>query len=330
MSNMRIRRILDVILLAAVVLGGVYIVQHRQQIYDFARIYNYQPPAAVSQLATDTTMTALGKNAFYVNHPELLSDKAKFNEKCNQREQTIVLGCYYSKQRGIYIYEVTDERLAGIKEVTAAHEMLHAAYDRLGKEERENLGKILQDYFDKTLKDERIINTINSYKNGDEHSHDLVNEMHSIFGTEIADLPPALEKHYERFFKDRSKVVAYSAKYEGEFTSRRNTVAAYDAQLAALRQQITAAEASLEQKERALTQQKAQLDADRAAGRIEAYNAAVPGFNAQVSAYNSQVAALRALIAQHNDIVEKRNAIALEEQQLVEAISSSTTPVQAQ
>ena len=35
-----------------------------------------------------------------------------------------------------YIYNVNDERLNGLKEVTAAHEMLHAAYERLPESDK--------------------------------------------------------------------------------------------------------------------------------------------------------------------------------------------------
>ena len=38
--------------------------------------------------------------------------------------KTAVLGCYANRE--ISIFNVTDQRLDGIREVTAAHEMLHA------------------------------------------------------------------------------------------------------------------------------------------------------------------------------------------------------------
>jgi chromosome segregation ATPase len=43
------------------------------------------------------------------------------------------------------------------------------------------------------------------------------NELHSIFGTEVASLSPELEAHYAKFFSDRSKVVDLNASFEAVF-----------------------------------------------------------------------------------------------------------------
>ena len=58
-----------------------------------------------------------------------------------------------------------------------------------------------------------------------------------------------------------------------------------------------------------------------------AYNAAVPGYNQQVDAYNAEAASLRNLISSYNQLVATRNAIALEEDQLVKELSSNTAAI---
>src|SRR4051812_21783202 len=71
----------------------------RQEIYDWARLRNYTPPANIAQLAADTTMNASAERIFYVNHPELENQKT-FSSSCGSvGEQTIVLGCYIPPQR---------------------------------------------------------------------------------------------------------------------------------------------------------------------------------------------------------------------------------------
>jgi hypothetical protein len=45
-----------------------------------------------------------------------------------------------------------------------------------------------------------------------------------------------------------------------------------------------------------------------------------------VAAYNAQLTDTRNLIKQYNDIVSARNAIALEEQELVKELSASSLP----
>ncbi|TWP25845.1 hypothetical protein EUA62_02460 [TM7 phylum sp. oral taxon 348] len=43
------------------------------------------------------------------------------------------------------------------------------------------------------------------------------NELHSIIGTEFADISPQLEDYYKRYFNNRSQVVALHSKYNDKF-----------------------------------------------------------------------------------------------------------------
>jgi len=45
-------------------------------------------------------------------------------------------------------------------------------------------------------------------------------------------------------------------------------------------------------------------------------------YNGKVGRYNGDIAKLKILIVEHNKVVELRNAIALEERELVEAIDT--------
>src|SRR5436190_8606187 len=107
-----------------------------QKLYDWSRLRSYQPPPTVATLAVQDTMTEEAKHLFYVNHPELVGDVGTFRQNCTVAEQTIVLGCYQSGETGIYVYDVKDPRLSGVEQVTAAHEMLHGAYERLSAKEK--------------------------------------------------------------------------------------------------------------------------------------------------------------------------------------------------
>ena len=189
----------------AVLLGLlVWALFNQQYLRDEVRLYHYQPPASITALANETTMTPAAQRIFYVNHP-VLDDKADFVNACNtHQEQTIVLGCYHSDQAGIYVLSVTDSRLNGVEQVTAAHEMLHAAYDRLSSSDRANVDQMLQQFYDNGLTDSRVRSTIEAYKQTE--PNDLVNEMHSIFGTEVANLPAGLETYYQRYFTNRHRL----------------------------------------------------------------------------------------------------------------------------
>ena len=309
-----VRRGLYVLLPLLIVLVGW---TQRFEINDWWRLRGYDPPARIVQLADQTAMTDLGRKLFYVNHPEL-NDKQTFNDNCTISEQSIVLGCYVNSQ-GIYLYDVTDERLLGVHQVTAAHEMLHAAYDRLGMDEKTRVDKLTQEVFEQ-LNDARLNATIQAYRDRDPSV--IPNELHSILATEVETLPTELEDYYKQYFTDRQTVVRYSRQYEAAFQERKDKIAAFDAQLAAIRQEIETNEAELTSLSAQISADRAELDALLAARDYQRYNSRVPGFNQKVRNYNATVNEIRAAIDTHNQLVIDRNAVALEENELVEAIDS--------
>jgi hypothetical protein len=313
------------ILLLVLLLGftGTLLVE-RQAALDWLRLRGYTAPVTVAQLATDDTMTSSARHLFYVNHPDVTTG-SDFTSHCpSGGEKTVVLGCYLGNDIGIYVYAVSDARLNGVEQVTAAHEMLHAAYRRLSHSERTKVDAMLMDYYEHGLTDQRVKDTVDAYKQSE--PNDVVNEMHSIFGTEVADLPAPLEQYYQKYFTDRSKVTAYTASYQGEFTTRQDQVAAYDAQLKTMKQQISDSETQLNRDKAALDAQNTGLQNERSSGQIAAYNSGVAGYNRAVDAYNTLLAGTKDLISQYNSIVDKRNAVALEEQQLSKELSASSLP----
>jgi hypothetical protein len=282
---------------------------------DWYVLRQYDPPAYVSDLATRTTMTEQGRRLFYLNRPEVL-DASEFNTRCDGAggEQTIVLGCYYSPQRGIFLFRVDEPELKGIEEVTAAHEMLHAAYDRLSISERRRIDSLLIDYYQTELKDERLLRVMELYK--ESAPDDLPNEMHSIFGTEISSLPEELEQHYRRYFDNRQVVASFAADYQSAFTSRQKQVDQYDAELSRIEKQIAQNTVELDRQAVALTSERRAVEASGDQEAVDAYNQ-------RVAAYNSLLSQTNVLVDQFNQIVERRNGIALEQKQLQRSIDSS-------
>lgn len=304
--------------------GVAFLLLRPYALPDYLRLRNYSPPAEIVELVADTTMTDKARHLFYINRPQL-NQKADFAQACPfADDETIVIGCYLGGQRGIHILSVDDERLAGVEEVTAAHEMLHAAFDRLGREERGRVETMLQNYADNGLTDERIKNVLVTYLRTEPGQQ--LNEMHSIFGTEISNLPADLETYYEQYFGDRSRVTSYASRYQEAFTSRQKALAAYDAQLKELGAIVEADTKRLEAQERAIRSARQRLEASEATGDIDSYNAQVQPYNALVDSYNALLQATRNRIDSYNKIVADRNAIAAQTAELQEAISSSELP----
>lgn len=297
---------------------------NRWSLYDSYRLRNYNPPTKIVQLADDIKASDYGRKLFYVYHPEL-NDKQSFNENCRGGERTIVLGCYVDGA-GIYLYNVTEPRLEGVVQVTSAHEMLHAAYGRLRASEKIRIGNLLEESY-ADLKDERIRASIEDYrKNG----ADITNELHSILGTEVRNLPPELEQYYKQYFFDRAKTVAYSEKYEQAFTQRQKQVADADNRLTSLKKEIESEQQKLIVLKQNLDNERQELDNLLQRQKYEAYNAGVPRFNQNVNNYNTKVRFIGSLIDKYNLLVAERNTIVLEEKELVKAIDSRPDTIESQ
>ncbi|MDQ3065188.1 MAG: hypothetical protein M3Q36_02865 [bacterium] len=289
---------------------------NRLYIYDYIRLWGYTPSSEVVELADSTTLYQNSRRLFYANQP-VLAEKSAFNDFCREDEQTIVLGCYISGD-GIYLLDVDDERLDGIKEVTAAHELLHAAYERLGSERSR-----IDDLINKTYNDldnDRVKETVELYRKQDPSI--VPNELHSIVGTEVRQLPQELEDYYARYFRDRSKIVTLSEQYEQAFTERRNQIRSFDKLLSELKIDIESVQSKLTQLNQTLQIQRADMERLRSSDRTDEYNSQVPIYNSRVNTYNQDLQKLQSLTIQHNDIVKKRNEIAIQEAELVEAIDS--------
>ena len=317
------RRSLLLIIAAWLALMGL-LFAYRQDVYDWWRLKGYTAPAEVAQLADQDTMTPYARHMFYLNHPELLSSVNSFRSRCSQNENAIVLGCYHPTQNGIFVYNVQDPKLQGVTQVTSAHETLHAIYGRLGSQEKARVDKMLQDYYENGLDDQQVRDEIEQYKQSEPDA--VLDEMHSIFGTEVASLPKPLEDYYKKYFSNRSAIIAYQQKYQSEFTRRRDAVAQDDARLAAMKDEIDNREAQLTAQLDQLRATKDRLDNLRSAGETSAYNALVPTYNAQVDSYNNGVASLRALISRYNQLVDERNAIAGEINTLDKALDTRLVP----
>lgn len=314
-----------VLLTVMVWAGAAFVWFGRQNIYDWWRLRGYTPSSTIVQLAGDTTMNDATRRVFYVNHPDIEARDA-FNKHCNDGEFTIVLGCYI-QNHGIYLYKINDSRLAGVEQVTAAHETLHAEYDRLSAKERNKVDGWTASAFAQ-LNDQRIKDTVAQYRDKDPSS--VPNELHSILGTEVRNLPPPLENYYKRYFNDRSKIVDYSDTYEAAFSSREALIASYEARLKPLGDQIKAQNDELKDESEKLQQQYQQLQAERANAEPAKFNAEVDAYNTAVKVYNAKVAKTSRMIDEYNSLYDQYKKIVLEQQDLTSAIDSRPQTLQTQ
>jgi hypothetical protein len=297
---------------------------NRQNIQDWWKLRGYQPPAAVAQLADQDTMNGYTRHLFYLNKPRLLSTVAGFRQYCPENKDTIVLGCYHPGQNGIFIYNVQDPALAGVQQVTAAHEVLHAVYARLSPKERTNLNTDLEDFYRHGLTDQRVMAEVKLYQQTEPTA--VMDEMSCTFGTEVAKLPASLEDYYKRYFTNRAAIIAYEQQYQGKFISRQDSIKSDDRQLANMKQQISAQQAALSYQLGQINTDRSRLSSLLASGQTGAYNAAVPGFNNEIDTYNATVDTLRNAITGYNQLVASRNQLAGQLTTLDSAIDTRQIP----
>jgi prefoldin subunit 5 len=287
---------------------------------DWWKLRGYSPSAQIVQLVNQDTMTPVSRKFFYINHPQLLSNRQNFSAFCRIAEQTIVLGCYHSGENGIALYDVQDSRLQGIQEVTAAHETLHAAYDRLSPSDKQKINKQLQNFYDSGLNDQRIKETIALYKKTEPDA--VLDEMHSIFGSEVANLPAPLESYYSRYFGNRQQIVAYSNNYEAVFTQNQNRLDSLSQQIQTLKKSLDAQRVQIDSVQNELTAQQQRMQTLLHDGQTDQYNAEVPGYNSRVSSLRAEIANYNTKIAQINSLVEQYNSLAYTQQSLYKSIDS--------
>lgn len=239
---------------------AMLLVINRQYVYDVIAYHQYEPTAAVAEIADRTTMTDAGKFYFYTSHPRVDGAQA-FNDECNRHEESsAILGCYSNNR--IFVYDVTDEQLDGIKEVTAAHEMLHAVYQRMPDDEKRRVNQLLQAEYAKHSDDKELADRMAFYDRNEPGQEN--NELHSILGTEFSGFSAELEQHYTKYFSNRQAIIVLHTKYANVFND-------------------------LKSKSETLATQLKSLGASIEVDSSE-YNKSVTGLNATIQSFNKRAA----------------------------------------
>lgn len=206
------------------VLVSAFLVMYRQYVVDSVRAWQFEPSERVADIRGRLDLTQLGKLYFDTSQPRV--EKADgFNQNCPQSEpNSPVVGCYTDQL--IFIYDVRNERLSGIEETTAAHELLHAAYERMGEAERAEIDAEIEKVY-VSVKTKELVARMKYYQANEPGEEN--NELHSILGTEFTQLGTKLENHYSKYFAKRSTILAYYQKYQAVFstiTSKLDSLAA--------------------------------------------------------------------------------------------------------
>ena len=164
---------------------------------------SYHPTSEMTEIRDSLGLTAKGARIFNATLPEL-KEKEEFNQICRDIESAnAILGCYRGDR--VYVYNISSDELVGVREATAAHELLHAVYHRMSADEKREIRDALISVYQKNQ--ETLGEEIDIYEDDKKEE-----ELYVRAGTEIAELPEILERHYGAIFENQDLIAEY---YQG-------------------------------------------------------------------------------------------------------------------
>ncbi len=298
-----------------------WIGMNQDMVLDWLQVKPTANSPEVERLAAATTMTRSAQRLFYRQNPTI-EQRRNFMITCSKVPvKGVMLGCY---TRGkIAIQLVKEPKLDGIMEVTAAHEMLHAAYDKMSQWERDRLSPLLETTVSQ-VKDPRLMKVLNQYKVSDRLRY--LNELHSHLGTEIMDLAnPELDKHYQHYFVDRRRLVSFAVKsgaamrqtdermeaLKVEIDRMEKELKTQKADLAKFKTTLTASSDDLASQSSEVTRLRERAESTSSSSEFNAlaaeFEAAKNNFNADVNRHNEQVQQQREQVNAFNEMLETYN-----------------------
>lgn len=183
----------------------------------------FAEPSMVA-MAESAGMSTKGKATFLRADPALVST-TEIQELCSSGtvSEGRKLGCYIPSENKIYIRDMPSE-FDDMEIVTASHEMLHAASHRFGIPE--DIISTLNSQKRRSLKDEYFKASLDAYSTLE--GEDEIEELHSIVGTELGQLPEDLSEYYSEFFEYRLLTLAANKKTYAVFESKEKSLEKLD------------------------------------------------------------------------------------------------------
>ena len=316
----KLRRIVGCLIAFAIGASIAYFVDYRA-VYDWILGFSYQPSAEISQAISNIELTDRGERIVKASFAEL-QDSEDFNNNCpSSTAETSVLGCYYDWR--IYVYDVKNEELDGIKEAVLAHELLHADWQRERSWIKNELEPILRETYEQNK--DTLADHMKTYS-----ADHFVDELHSVIGTELSvdKLPQRLKEHYQSIFKNPAKVVAYFNQYNGKFTELKSEMEELADKITKMKEQIERLTADYRKKSETLSDDislfnrrasgdyytnRADFDRDRAA------------LVARQKSLDKDYETISNLVDEANEYVDRYNANIAHSSELYRSINSNSS-----
>jgi len=258
----------------------------------------------LKKASLDAGLNMHGRAIFLSNSPEFATADM-LASVCPHDQEVLEFGCYLPGSHKIYILEVDDNMLQSIELTAIAHEMLHAAWDRLDLDDQQTVGDELTEFYDSKVSD-TLTTDAEVYRK--DSTVDFVNELHSLAGSEVDEsyMSDSLRNHYDQYFSNQYMSI------DARTTFKQNI----DTQVASL----NARKKQLDTDNASLDDFKAQyLDGIKAYMQQSLYYGDITTYNKNVDAYNNNLQIYKDRTAQYNTSVDSYNA---DRQKLIDAYSA--------
>ena len=254
---------------------------NREWIVDYVRGVSYQPTSEMSAIRDKLKLTDKGEFLFNATQP-VLNGRETFNNICRTATDTevAVLGCYTGGN--IYIYNIVSDELKGIRELTTAHELLHAVWARMSDDERVALTEPLTRVFE--ANQDLLGKELDTYDIKEKQE-----ELYVRAGTEVANLPDILEKHYGEVFSDQDLVVDFYNSYIKTFREIETEMDNLKAEMDTLSAEIDSLKVEFERAPTWALYYRINALVDEYNVRVEKYNADIERYESLNQTVNSSV-----------------------------------------
>ena len=311
-----------IVLVMIVGVVGAVVALNRDWLDDWWRGLGYRPSDEMALIRDKLQLTDRGRFVFDAVGP-VLSGSEEFNSHCrtDYEKEEAILGCYVDDS--VYVYNITAEELSGIRELTAAHELLHAVWARMSESDKGDLAPLLAEVAE--ANSAILAEELETYDDSQRQE-----ELYVRAGTEVKQLPDGLEKHYAEVFADQDKVVGYYDSYIGVFNKMKAEMDQLMAEMEGIRAQIDSLSSNYESRLAQLNERIAIFnDCANRVGCFASESVFYSQRNALISEQDSLMGVygeIERLVAEYNEKVGKYNEDVAYSNKLNSIVNSNAKP----
>lgn len=279
-------------------------------VMDWYRLKINTPSEEVESIADSLALTDQGRTLFYASNPRLVA-REDTERVCRGSEERKVGGCYIGLylpgttidlSSQIWILDYKDERLDNSEKRIAAHELLHAAYARLPRSEKNRINTLVSEEIYSAENEERL-EYITSFYGDDEDT--LINEAHSFIGTDELSLSDELEEHYGKYFSDRDVLLDINEEQSQIIDALENKAEELVARINEIREQVLENNAAIEQLNSEVIAIRSRLVELEQSGDFNSYNALIPYHNQLMDQLNRLASSNDSILAEDKELREE-------------------------